>query len=407
MKRRIFSIILTALLIANMGGCGKGTGEGTTEEGLNQLTETVLQIPDSPITDFYYEARDNDGITITKYMGSDEQVAIPSTIDNVPVTAINAGAFGGAENLTCVVIPESVDIVDAMAFYNCTNLTRFVVKEGNPSYSSYDGVLYNKDQSQVILFPMGKQGTYTVPICVKSIGEYAFYRCVNLEGITISSGLESIGARAFMDCPRLTDIHVNEKNKFYSSIDGVLYNQDQTKLISVPGGKIGVFEIPDSVTEIGADAFYGCRGITNIKIPDSVTSLGEWAFSKCSALETVSIPDGIQEIPLALFHGCTGLADIVIPESVTKIDDMAFYNCEKLSNIELPSQLQSIGSRVFFGCTGISEMIIPEGVETMGAVVFQECTHVDIYVKQESRPVGWDSSWNHLNFPVVWGYTGS
>ena len=90
-----------------------------------------------------------------------------------------------------------------------------------------------------------------------------------------------------------------------------------------------------------------------------------------------------------------------------KIDEMAFYKCTNLSDIELPSGLLSIGSRAFFGCTGLSDIIIPENVETIGSMLFQECTQVNIYVKQEKQPIGWAPNWNHLNIPVVWGYTDS
>lgn len=405
MKKTIVFVLAASLLILTFSGCQKDpvvTLENTTEKSTNDS-----QFIDSPVTDFTYEERGNNGITIIKYRGTDEHVVIPSTINNVPVTVINTGAFRDSVNLKSVVIPESVTIIEEAVFSTCTNLTSFVVKEGNQNYSSHDGVLYNKDKSQIVLFPIGKQDTYIIPNCVKNIREYAFYGCLNLKSITIPSGVESIGIRAFDACLDLININVDMDNKFYSSLNGVLYNKNQTQLISVPGGKTGTFEIPGSVTEIGAYAFSACKSITNIKIPDSVTSIGEWAFSKCSNLKDITIPNGIKEITQSLFNGCTSLTNIVIPESITKIDEMAFYKCTNLSDIELPSGLLSIGSRAFFGCTGLSDIIIPENVETIGSVIFQECTHVNIYVKQESQPIGWDSSWNHLNFPVVWGYTGS
>ena len=411
--KKILALILCIVMLAGiMTSCGKDNGneqatttEYKTEAQVPQVTDSP--IADSPVEDFYYEERDNNGITIIRYRGTDEHVVIPSKINNVPVTVINTGAFLNSVNLKSVVIPESVEIIEDMVFNTCTNLTSFVVKEGNKNYSSDDGVLYNKDKSQIVLFPICKQDMYIIPSCVKSIREYAFYGCLNLKSITITSDIESIGSQAFVACTSLIDINVDPDNKFYSSLNGVLYNKNQTKIISVPGGKTGIFEIPSSVTEIGAYAFSACKSITNIKIPESVTSIGEWAFSKCSALKDITIPSGIKEIPQSLFNGCTSLTGVVIPESVIKIDEMVFYNCANLSDIELPSGLLSIGSRAFFGCIGLSDIIIHENVETVGAVLFQECTHVNIYVKQESQPIGWDSSWNHLNFPVVWGYTGS
>ena len=419
MKKSIVFVLAVFLLLSTLSGCEEApvvTPENTTEEMtkdspvtdslVNSENTTEEIIKDSPITDFYYEERDN-GITIIKYRGTDEHVVIPSTINNVPVTVINTIAFHDSINLKSVVIPENVTIIEETFFIFCKDLTNFIVAEGNKNFSSHDGVLYNKDKSQLVLFPIGKEGTYIIPDCVKSISEYAFYSCFNLTSITIPSGIESIGFRAFSNCPNLININVDKDNELYSSLNGVLYNKNQTQIITVPGGKTGTFEIPGSVADIGAYAFYGCISISNIKIPDSVTSIGEWAFSKCSNLKNITIPNGIKEIKRSLFDGCTGLTNIVIPDSVTIIDESVFFKCTSLSDIELPSGLLSIGTRAFFGCTGLRDIIIPENVATLGAVVFQDCLHVNIYVKQESQPAGWESNWNYLNFPVVWGYTGS
>lgn len=371
----------------------------------NQNTE--IERPETPASDFFYQERENSGIHILEYRGTDEHVVIPSKIDNIPVTVINFLAFRNAENLKSVVIPETVKTIDDVAFITCTNLTSFVVKDGNQNYSSHDGVLYNKDKTQIISFPVGKQDAYTIPNSVNSIREYAFYGCLYLKSISIPVGVESIGSRAFYDCPSLINITVDTNNKVYSSLNGVLYNKDQTQLVSVPGGKSGLFEVPNSVTEVEAYAFATCKSISSVKIPDSVTTIETGAFSKCSALNDITLPNKIKEISPSLFDGCTSLTNIVIPESVTKIDKMAFYKCEKLSNIELPTSLISIGDRAFYGCTSLSNIVIPENVESVGEVIFQECNHVNIYVKQESQPEGWASNWNHWNFTVEWGYTGS
>lgn len=404
--KKIFALLLALFLfIVAFTGCDEDTPEN--KDPNNEENQPPVQDTPNPASDFSYEERDNNGITIIKYRGTDEHVVIPSTINNIPVTTINTGAFRDSVNLKSIVIPESVAIIEEAVFTTCTNLTSFVVKEGNQNYSSHDGVLYNKDKSQIVLYPIGKQDEYIFLDCVKSIKEYAFYGCLYLKSITIPSSIESIGIRAFDACPSLININVDMDNKFYSSLNGALYIKNQTQLISVPGGKTGTFDIPSSVTEIGAYAFSACKSITKIIMPDSVTSIGGWAFSKCSNLKDITLSREIKEISQSLFNGCTGLTEIVIPESVTKIDEMAFYKCTNLSNIELPSGLLSLGSRAFFGCTSLSNIIIPESVENMGSVLFQECIHVNIYVKLESQPAGWASSWNHLNFPVVWGYTDS
>ena len=91
---------------------------------------------------------------------------------------------------------------------------------------------------------------------------------------------------------------------------------------------IAAILIPDSVTEIGENAFFGCTGLTSsINIPDSVTNIGDHAFEGCEGLTSINIPDSVTEIGDYAFFGCTGLTSINIPDSVTEIGWCAFKDC--------------------------------------------------------------------------------
>ena len=122
------------------------------------------------------------------------------------VTSIGDYAFYGCSSLTSITIPESVTSIGNWAFGNCSSLTSINVNANNPNYCAIDGVLFNKDQTTLIQYPGGKQGAYTIPNSVTSIGERAFSGCKSLTSITIPNSVTSIGDWAFDACKSLTSI---------------------------------------------------------------------------------------------------------------------------------------------------------------------------------------------------------
>ena len=309
--------------------------------------------------DYEYQVNeDEETVTITKYNGTDAEVSIPSTLGGKNVTSIGNQAFFCCESLTSVTIPDSVTEISYGAFISCESLERIEVGENNAKYSSINGVLFNNDKSELICYPAGKKDKlYVIPDSVTSIGERAFNKC-KCTNVTISDGIISIGEDAFSDCGNITSltipnsvinisddfvncdslaaINVMQDNANYSSINGVLFDKNQTTLIRYPEGKGKVdtsYSIPDSVTKIDDLAFRNCSNLVSITIPDNVIHIGQAAFWICCSLTSIIIPNGVTIISNDVFSECSSLTTVTIPESVTIISNCAFRNCSNLKDV--------------------------------------------------------------------------
>ena len=266
---------------------------------------TSVTIPDSVTSIGDYAFFDCSGLT---------SVTIPDS-----VTSIGGSAFSGCTGLTSVTIPDSVTSIGDEAFNNCTRLTSITVKEGNPKYSSDEyGVLFNKDKTLLIQYPIGnKRTSYTIPDSVTSIGDWAFAQCTGLTSVTIGNSVTSIGEAAFWLCTSLTSVTIGNS---VTSIGSSAFSMC-VSLTSVT--------IPDSVTSIGNGAFYFCTSLTRVTIPDSVTSIGDNAFISCTSLTDVYYTGSKEDwnkISIGLYNGCLTNATIhynyvLEPETVNITDE--------------------------------------------------------------------------------------
>ena len=290
-------------------------------------------------------------------------VTIPNS-----VTSIGDRAFAGCSSLTSITIPDSVTSIGDWAFDGCSKLNQINVDTANTTYSSVNGVLFNKDKTALKRYPEGKADTsYSIPDGVTYIGDSAFLNCSNLTSITIPNSVTSIGDWAFYDCDNLASITIPDS---VTSIGGEAFRScDSLTSVTIGNGvtSIGksVFEycsrltsitIPDSVTSIGRYAFSGCSSLTSVTIPNSVTSIGKSAFEYCSSLTSITIPDSVTSIGDDAFSGCSSLTSITIPNSVTRIDDSAFAYCNSLTSITIPSRVTSVGHYAFCGCSSLKDV---------------------------------------------------
>jgi hypothetical protein len=148
-----------------------------------------------------------------------------------------------------------------------------------------------------------------IPQSVISILSHAFCNCKSLKNIKIPSSVTTIENYVFDYCPSLESIIVEAGNPAYKSVDGVLFNKDQTHIIRFPQKhKSTGYIIPNTVIYVLQHAFQDCISLENVIIPKSVKSLGRYAFSGCKSLENILIPkDAI--IGYNAFMSCPFLQD--------------------------------------------------------------------------------------------------
>jgi BspA type Leucine rich repeat region (6 copies) len=274
----------------------------------------------------YICTTNNGAITITGYTGSGGAVVIPVTINGYPVTSIGPNAFVGNNSLTSITIPNSITSIEYGAFNGCYYLTSALLGNG-----------------------------------VARIGDGAFSGCPSLTGVIIPNSLTNLGAGVFTG-DGLINITVNAANSIYSSLNGVLFDKAQTLLIQFPGGRGGIYVIPNSVTSIGLNAFEYCANLTGVTIGNSVTNIGAYAFDHCYNLGSVINGNGIISIGFSAFANCWSLTSVTIGNNVTSIGASAFYDCENVTNLTVNGNVTDLGYEPFIYCFNLTSVTIGSSV---------------------------------------------
>lgn len=214
-------------------------------------------------------------------------------------------------------INDGVTSIGDFAFYTCINLKDVTIPDSVTSIGS------NAFSDCTALTSV------TIPDSVTSIGSDAFRNCTGITNITIPEDVINIGSYAFYDCTGLKSIVVDKNNKYYSSDEyGVLFNKAKTTLIKYPLGNTRTnYTIPETVMSISSSAFRCCISLKSIIIPDSVMSVGDYAFYGCN-LEKVRISDSVTTIGEGMFMNCRRLSIVMIPDSITSIEESAFWYCD-------------------------------------------------------------------------------
>lgn len=214
------------------------------------------------------------------------------------ITSIGDNAFDSCENLKSLDIPKSVSYISPGAFYNCSALESINIAEGNENYSSINGVLFNKEKTELLLYPSGsKESTFNVPDGIERLESSIFYRNFNLKVINLPASVSRIEDNVFTGCFALTDINVDNDNQMYSSKDGVLFNKNRSTLMRYPINKsLSEYVLPDEVSNLPARCFSNSKNLTNVVLPKGLISIGAESFVNCSGLKSITIPSNTKRI---------------------------------------------------------------------------------------------------------------
>lgn len=247
-------------------------------------------------------------------------------------------------------------------YYRITNNTEPYTVEvmGEPVYPTDD--VLNNEYSELVSIVIPEKVIYNeIEYSVKSIGNYAFTHCRNLESVTIANSVTNIGDGAFNNCINLISII-----------------------------------IPDAITNIGNTAFGDCGKLTSLTIPNSVTSIGENAFSfvkniyysgaaegsPWGALNLNAEPDvegfiysDTNKTKLTAYVGSK--TDVTIPNTVTSIGEKSFYYCTNLKSVTMLNSIETIDDYAFYGCASLTSVTIPNSVENIGYGIFFECDKLE------------------------------
>ncbi|WP_146001824.1 leucine-rich repeat protein [Eggerthella timonensis] len=328
-------------------------------------------------------------------------------------------------------IPATVSEIADGALAGCDSLSRIAVSHENEAYSSFDGMLFSKDLSSLLLVPEGKEGAARIPDQTATVPASAFSRCQRLQAVQAGEGCAACSSR-----------------------NGILYSKDMKALVACPPGAGGAVVVPEGVESVAPGAFAGCS-VDSIAVLGEVNSIAPDAFDEAAKSAVVALPEGSDrgvweaagfsrfaepaspgdtaepepagpdapegedpgspraglsfevlgdytlaaswaggeapatiEVPAAAevggasyrvsavapagFSNLATLESVVLPAGLSTIGDAAFAGCSSLSSVNVPDGVSSIGERAF-EATALTEAWLPESVEAVGPRAFASC----------------------------------
>ena len=342
--------------------------------------------------------------TIAK--GAFAQVSEITAVKLNNVKKISAGAFYSVRNLRNVELGASVETIEDGAITGSPDFTRFAVDSNNPNYmADAEGIIYTKNQEELVLYPSGRAGEYSTLPTTKKIRKRAFYYAQKVEKVNFNSALENIDNDAFQTTTALKEITFAAPSSLKRIGTWVFVNSGLTKL-----------ELPASLKEIGTAAFYSNGNLKTVTVADNsqlesigasafyqnknlesftfegstaLKTIGQAAFSNDTKLAKFDVPANVETIDRAAFDGTSSMKHVTFqaPAKIKKINEAAFQNANALENINLPEGLEEIQKDAFNKCTSLTEIGIPASVKTIDPTGFQQAEKLERFDVDKNNTV--------------------
>ncbi|MBQ5334536.1 MAG: leucine-rich repeat protein [Oscillospiraceae bacterium] len=428
------------------------------------------------IRDYVFRLNEERAV-LTEWNKARATVELPNLVEGVPVRDIEPDAFAGCENLRDISLPMEMERIPFSELRQLRSLEAIRVSPQHASYSSQDGILYDKEKTELINCPAARFRPVHVPDTVKKIQkhafsgcervreinlpahleiieDYAFAHCKSLHYMQFPDSLSEIGTHALTACRQLRSLHlsrniteppvlqgckslraitVSPENPALSAKNGILFNKDGTELRSCPQGKRGRLLIPAETEKIAAGALTGCGSLTEIRVEEGNTAFSDQDGVLFDAERTRLIccpagytgplmlgdelreigPDAfpVQLLPIVMDDGSGTVNRLwiegsALTEICTAADHPVFssengvlYNKEQTvllrcpggyhGRLTLPDGLRKIGRSACEGCFQLEQIVIPAQTAEIGEDAFVGCVHLtDVFIRGSETEIG-------------------
>lgn len=422
---RLENLILPARLMTMKLYDAKAADDGSYKQsvfkGCSHLANIEVRGNAAPDKERVYSAQNGmllsaDGKTLLYYPAgkTDTAVVLPDS-----VTSIGDKAFYKNTKITTFAVPARLQNIGESAFEGCTGITTLTFEggEGDADLRIEDRAFYGCTKIPELTLTENVRylggaafgGTKITVVTVNSNGSVTFkdgafvsaYGGSSVKTLHIGKGLANVDISAVFGGTNavLATVTVDkENNYYYEGSDGVIYDKHlseeqvnvPTKILYYPILKEGEYELPGSITTIGANVFVCRQKLTKVTIGANVTEIGNAAFKDCTALtevvwkKPVASAEGVtaEEQALTLgdnvFSGCYGFTAFVLPARVTSIGEGAFQNCKYMTTFtfEDGTGALTIGAKAFSGCHALTALALREGVVSVGDGAFANCAEL-------------------------------